>query len=100
MTCSRCSGVLLSRRGNHARGTPRTRPSLRSTQKLSSSKRTRVGLTEQFIPFPLDEAPVCVDDLDQQIRCSCVVSPIVGHLHLWVKPKLGFQARFEGMDVQ
>ena len=30
-------------------------------------------LTEEFIPFSLDEALVGVDDLDEQIERSCVV---------------------------
>jgi hypothetical protein len=50
---SRCSGVARRRRGNHARGTPRVRPSLGSTYMLSVLKRTWVGLTEEFIPCSL-----------------------------------------------
>src|SRR5271170_588227 len=65
-SCWRCSGVLCRSRGNHASGTPRVQPSLRSTHILSGSKRTRVALTEEFIPCPFD--PVFVDlDVLQQV---------------------------------
>jgi hypothetical protein len=52
-SCSRCSAVAWSKRGNQASGTPITRPSLRSTHMLSASKCTRVALTEEFIPCSL-----------------------------------------------
>ena len=42
-TCSRACFVALSRRGNHASGTPMVRPSVRPTHIVYSSKRTAVG---------------------------------------------------------
>jgi hypothetical protein len=66
---SRCSGVARRRRGNQARGTPRVRPSLRSTHMLSASKRTLIGaavaLTEVVIPCSFDTALVVFDDFQQ-----------------------------------
>ena len=98
-TCSRCSGDAFRRRGNHASGTPRTRPSLRSTQKLSSSKRIRSGLTKVFIPEALNSIPVDSDNFNKPTKRACVVTIIVGYLDFWTKPELRLHVIFLHMDM-
>src|SRR5260370_31444862 len=79
LTCSRCSVVACRSRGNQASGTPIIRPSLRSTHMLSGSKCTRVALTEEFIPYPLDPLFVGLDDFQQLPKSAGIVAIIVGH---------------------
>src|SRR6187402_3221774 len=60
-TSSRCSGVACNRQGNHASGTPRTRPSLSETHMLSLSKRTVLAelVSKEVIPSSLNTVSVC-----------------------------------------
>ena len=76
LTCFRCLAVPRSKRGNHASGTPMVRPSLNSTHMQSGSNLTRFALTEELIPHPLDQIPICLDDLQQLTENSGVVAII------------------------
>src|SRR6185437_13251700 len=89
-TCSRCSALLCSSRGNHASGTLMVLPSLRSTHILSGSKCTRVALTEEFIPCPLDAVSIAFDNFQQLSKRTGVVTIIVGHSGLRHQPEFCF----------
>ena len=105
-TWSRCSGVLCRSRGNHARGTPMMRPSLRSTHMLSASKWTRVGRmftcvasAEEFIPCPLDPVFVRFDDLQQLAESAGIVAIIVGQPDFRFQPEFCFDVIFIDVDM-
>src|SRR5580698_10644572 len=53
-TRARASGLACKRRGNHASGTPKVRPSVKSTHIVCSSKRTVVA--EMVIPYLQDQS--------------------------------------------
>lgn len=61
-----CSGVACKRRGSQASGTPKMRPSSRSTQKLCSSKRTASGSGEKLTPSPFDFVASLLDNSIQR----------------------------------
>ena len=67
----RCSGAACIKRGNHANGTARMRPSDNSTHILLSSNRT--DLAEVLIPFPFDWINIlfdCFRKLAQRARIN------------------------------
>lgn len=99
LTCVRSSALLPSSLGNHASGTPSVRPSLNSTHILSSSKRTRVALTEVLIPRPHDQLPILFHDLNQFAKCSSVIAIIVGHRNIRKQPELGLSFVFLNMNM-
>jgi hypothetical protein len=88
VTRARSAGVARSSRGNHASGTPRVRPSDNSTQKLSSSKRTLVAFTEEFIPCSFYIRATIFNDLDQLAQNSGIETIILDHGHFRPKPEL------------
>jgi hypothetical protein len=59
----RCSGVALNKRGNHASGTPKVRPSDSPIHMLSSSKYMLVALTKELAPGFLDKVTVYLDQI-------------------------------------
>ncbi len=59
-TLSRWAAVACNKRGNHANGTPKVRPSLSSTHIVCSSNRTAVA--EMLMPSPQDQIPVFYDN--------------------------------------
>jgi hypothetical protein len=99
LTCSRCSAELWRSRGNHASGTPMTRPSLKSTHMLSGSKCTRVALAEKLIPCPLDSVGVDFDDFQQLAKSAGIVAIIVGHPDLRFQPVFRFLMVLFDVDV-
>jgi len=94
---ARCSGVAAKRRGNQANGTPTTRPSSRSTHRLSSSKRT--ALAEVVIPSPFDQLTV-VRRYGHQLAQGCGVEAIAcSNADLWHQPKLRFMTTRPYVDM-
>ena len=99
-TCARCSGVACNKRGNHASGTPTTRPSLRSTHMLSESKRTPVGLaTEKVIPCSFYARSVGLHDLQQFAERSSIITVIVSDPNIRTQPELRFNACLFYVDM-
>jgi hypothetical protein len=96
----RSSALARRRRGNQASGTPSTRPSDNPTQRLSSSKRTFVGLTEELPPRGLDALTVCLDQLQQLSQGLAIEAVIVGYPNLWTKPELRFRASSIDVDMR
>lgn len=80
VTCSRYAGVPCSRRGNHASGTPRVRPSDNSTHMLSWSKRTLLAFAEELIPHPRNSVPPSLDDFGQLPEDPRTEAIVIGRL--------------------
>jgi hypothetical protein len=99
VTASLCSEVARKRRGNHARGTLSVRPSDSSTQKLSSSKRTLLALTEEFIPGPQYEFAPLRDDFHQFAQGPSVEAVIVSDNDFRRQPKFRVDAVFDRMNM-
>src|SRR5690606_13804972 len=85
-----------SRRGNHASGTPSTRPSDSSTHTLSSSNLR--DLAEMLMPCPFDERRVVLDD-PRQLGQGPRVEPIAGVEADGRNPKLCRRVAFAHMHM-
>src|SRR5262249_37056632 len=96
----RCSRVARKRRGNHASGTPKVRPSERSTHMLSSSNRTLTALTKEFIPRFFDALTVRLDQHQQLAQGSRAEPLVVGKMYLGLEPKFRLAVSLLDMDVR
>lgn len=96
---SRCSGDACKRRGNHASGTPSTRPSESPTHMLSSSNRTLVGLTEELSPLDFDVLTVCLDQLKKFSQGRPIETIVAGQPNPRTQPELGFYTRPVDVDI-
>src|SRR5690606_23679715 len=92
VTCSRSAAEACSSLGNQASGTPKVLPSDSSTQKLSLSKWTLVGLAKEVIPSAFYFTAVVADDFNQFPQRLRVEAVIVGQSYIRKKPKLGVDA--------
>src|SRR5699024_1034702 len=85
------------RRGYHASGTPTVRPSLSSTQKLSSLKVTSLG--EVVIPSLLELVAVVGIHRGDFAECLCVETIVTRQLGACRKPELRFSTSLENVDM-
>jgi hypothetical protein len=51
------------------------------------------------MPNPLYFVPVRFDEADQLSQCSSIVAIIVSHVHIGMKPELGFRIAVAGVNV-
>jgi len=99
LTASLCSGEARKRRGNQASGTLNVRPSDSSTQKLSSSKRTLLALTKEFIPGPQYEFAPLRDDFRQFAQGSSIETVIVADGDFRRQPEFCVDAVFDRVNM-
>jgi len=77
-----------------------TRPSSRSTQNESVSKRTAVGLGEVVMPSSFDFSPARFGDGDDFLEISRVNTAIIGDFDIWRQPQLRIAASPRNVGVK
>src|SRR5580692_7760538 len=96
-TRARASVLACKSRGNHANGTPKVRPSVKSTHIVCSSKRTAVA--EMVIPCLQDQSSSFRDNA-QDTRKFCRIKAIaLSDGDVWLQPDFGVPAASFGVDV-
>lgn len=77
----------VKERGNHARGTPKIRPSDSSTHMLSSSNLTPAALAEELIPRLFDALTVCLDQPQHLAQAPSAEAVVIGQMHFGPQPE-------------
>jgi|SRR5208282_294923 len=66
---------------------------------LSELKRTRLALIEEFIPDPLDQIPLGLNDTKQFAKSPNIVTIILSHLDHRIQPNLCLHTVLLNVDM-